>query len=463
MELPSLRTLQQHHTLTPYLGLALNVLRMPRLQLQAYLRQQVEENPLLEVLEESPERADPDAEPSLDDDSRNEPEDGMQDLWREADGSPADRIAEERPRQEWPARPPSLQEHLLCQLRCLDAEETIRQAAETLVGWVDPDGYLRSPLEDIAREEQLDVLLIERALRLIHRLDPPGIGARSLPERLLIQLDHRNLAESLAARIIRDHVELLAKRNLRQLAARLRVSLTEAQQACAVIAQLDPAPARNFAVEAAPRLIPDLIVQELAGEYHVELNDDDLPRLGLNDQYRGLLRDPAASPDARQFIREKLREARWLLRALGQRKATVLAIAQYLVKLEQGYLAHGVHSLRPLTQEEVARSVGCHPSTVSRAIAEKTIQTPHGIVPLERFFGGGLTGGQDAANRISAHTIRAELAQLIDNEDSVHPLSDQALAGALRARGYPVARRTVTKYREQSNIPPAHLRRQLPV
>ena len=307
------------------------------------------------------------------------------------------------------------------------------------------------------------MLLVERALRLIHRLDPPGVGARSLPECLLIQFDDRNLAESLAARIVRDHFVLLAKRNLRQLAARLHVSLTEVQKAVELITHLDPKPGRNFNTEVAFPLIPDLIVHELAGEYHVELNDDDLPRLGLNDQYWGLLRDPAASPDARQFIREKIREARWLLRALHQRKTTLLTIARCLVKLEQEYFLHGVRSLRPLTQDEVARHVGCHPSTVSRAIAEKTIQTPHGIVPLERFFGGGLTNSQHPSNRISAHTVHAELQQMIASEDPTHPLSDEVLGETLRGRGYPVARRTVTKYREQLQILSAHLRRQLPV
>lgn len=362
-----------------------------------------------------------------------------------------------------PPRAVSLHEHLLFQLHCLLDDTPDRKPAEVLIEWLDSDGYLRTPLEEIAQTEGLSVAVLEAGLTVLHRLDPLGVGARSLPECLLIQLAHRHKSGSLAARIIRDHFEVFAKRHLSELVGKLHASPTEVRAACEIIARLDPKPARNFSADPILPLIPDLVVRKLEGEYEVELNDEAVPSVRLNPRYRNLLRDPSAPADARRFLRERLRQALWLLKALEQRSARLLGIGRCLVELERDYLEHGLSHLKPLTQDEVANAIGCHPSTISRGIAHKTIQTPHGIVPLERFFGGGLTDSQHPSNRISAHTIRAELKQLIAGEDSTHPLSDEILGETLRARGYPVARRTVAKYREQLHILPGHLRRQLPV
>jgi len=301
---------------------------------------------------------------------------------------------------------------------------------------------------------------------VLHRLDPPGVGARSLSECLLIQLAHRNQSASLAARIIRDHFEVFTKRRLNELVGKLHASPAEVRAACETIARLDPKPARNFSADPALPLIPDLIVRKLEGnegDYEVELNDEALPRVTLNRRYRNLLRDPSAPADAKQFLRERLRQALWFLKALEQRNARLLSIGQRLVELERDYLEHGIMHLKALTQDEVAKVVGCHPSTISRGIAHKTIQTPYGIVPLEQFFGGGLADGPSPSSRISAHAVHAELQQILASEDPAHPLSDEILGETLRGRGYPLARRTVTKYREQLQILPAHLRRQLPV
>jgi RNA polymerase sigma-54 factor len=356
-----------------------------------------------------------------------------------------------------------LHEYLLFQLHCLPDDTPDLTPAEVLIEWLDSDGYLRTPLEDIAQTEGLSAAVLEQGLAMLHRLDPPGVGARSLSECLLIQLAHRNQSASLAARIIRGHFETFTKRRLNELVGKLHASPSEVRAACETIVRLDPKPARNFSADPALPLIPDLIVRKLEGDYEVELNDEASPRLRLNPRYRNLLRDPSAPADAKQFLRERLQQALWLLKALEQRRARLLGIGRCLVELERDYLENGVSHLRALTQDEVARAVGCHPSTISRGIAHKTIQTPYGIVPLERFFGGGLTNSQYPSNRISAHTVHAELQQIIASEDPAHPLSDEVLGETLRARGYLLARRTVTKYREQLQILPAHLRRQLSV
>jgi RNA polymerase sigma-54 factor len=455
MEVQAHPGLRQLPSLAPSLQFALEILQMPLLQLQNYVMQQVEENPLLEFTDRSLASAQPEPAP-IDNGETQEPDDDSS----ESVLSPAHETGAPN---EWSFKGASLHEHLLFQLHCLPDETPDLGAAETLIEWLDSDGYLRTPLEEIAQAEDVSVAALERGLAVFHQLDPPGVGARSLPECLLIQLAHRNQAGSLAARIIRDHFETFIKRRLNELVAKLHARPSEVRAACETIARLDPKPARNFSADPVLPLIPDLIVRKVEGEYEVELNDEASPRVRLNPRYRNLLRDPSAPADAKQFLRERLQQALWLLKALEQRNARLLSIGRCLVELERGYLEHGLSHLKPLTQDEVAKATGCHPSTVSRSIAHKIIQTPYGIVPLERFFGGGLTDAQHPSHRISAHTIRTELTQLIAGENPIHPLSDEILGETLRAHGYPVARRTVAKYREQLHIPPAHLRRQLPV
>ena len=452
--------LRQLPSLAPSLRFALELLQMPLAQLQRYVVEQVEENPLLELVEASSAPAESTSAPSGNEQSE-EPDAGLPDSFQDA--SDREGVRDEELSYDGPARAVSLHEDLLFQLHCLPDDTPGLTPAEALIEWLDPDGYLRTPLEDIAQTEGLSVAVLEEGLAVLHRLDPPGVGARSLSECLLIQLAHRNQSASLAARIIRDHFETFTKRRLNELVGTLHANPSEVRAACETIAHLDPKPAGNFSADPALPLIPDLIVRKVDGEYEVELNHEELPRVTLNRRYRTLLRDPAAPADARQFLRERLRQALWLLKALEQRRARLLGIGRCLVELERGYFENGISHLRALTQDEVARAVGCHPSTISRGIAHKTIQTPYGIVPLERFFGGGLTNSQHPSNRISAHTVHAELQQIIASEDPAHPLSDEALAATLRTRGYPVARRTVAKYREQLKVLPAHLRRQVPV
>ncbi|MDP3722904.1 MAG: RNA polymerase factor sigma-54 [Candidatus Omnitrophota bacterium] len=451
--------LRQLPSLAPSLRFALEILQMPLAQLQRYVVEQVEENPLLELVEASSAPAESTSAPSGNEQSE-EPDAGLPGSFHDA--SDREGVRDEELSYDGPARAVSLHEHLLFQLHCLPDDTPGLTPAEALIEWLDPDGYLRTPLEDIAQTEGLSVAVLKQGLAVLHRLDPPGVGARSLSECLLIQLAHRNQSASLAARIIRDHFETFTKRRLNELVGTLHASPSEVRAACEAIARLDPKPAGNFSADPALPLIPDLIVRKVGEQYEVELNEEALSRVRLNPRYRNLLRDPSAPADAKQFLRERLQQALWLLKALEQRSARLLGIGRCLVELERDYLENGVSHLRALTQDEVASAVGCHASTISRGIAHKTLQTPYGIVPLEQFFGGGIADGQHPSSRLSAHSIRAELTQLIASEDSAHPLSDQALMEDLRTRGYPVARRTVAKYREQLNILSAHLRRQLP-
>jgi len=446
---------QQQLLLTPGLKLSLEVLQLPLAQLYSYFQQQLEENPVLELKNEY--------ESSHVADRLLRAEDQADESWGHRNGHDTTEAEEpdEPRRPEIAAAPPSLYEHLLIQLRCTKLDESIARAAETLAEWLDQDGYLRPSLEEIARTEQLTLSELEQGLEAVQQLDPPGVGGRTLAECLLIQLRHRRQSHSLAAKILQDHFELFAKRRLKSLASHLRVSLAQIQDACRLITQLDPKPARNFSSSSqAIPLIPDLIVYQTHGEFQVELNDSSLPHVILSRRYRALLHDTSTPPEAKQFIRQKVRHAVWFLKAIHQRHETLLAIGQRLVELEHDYLTYGISHLTPLTQEELAGQIGCHASTISRAIAGKTMQTPFGIVPLHLFFGGSRTHSSSATHaKLSARTIHAEIAQLLATEDPACPLSDQAIADSLKARGISVARRTVAKYRIAMKRLPAHLRK----
>ncbi len=459
MEITPSQKQQQQLTLTPSLRLALKVLHMPLIELQAYLYQQLEENPLLEKVEESHESSDTPAETKQTEDESPDLDSVFSDLWRETDTYRTPHQDEEEFQPDVAARSNSLHEHLIHQLYSLQDTEPLRKTAEILLGWLDPDGYLRSPLEEISEAEGLPVPELEQGLTLIQRFDPPGVGARNLQECLLIQLSLRNESDSLAAEIVRSHFDLFVKRKLSQLALKLKTGPEQVQEAALLIGQLDPKPARNFSPDLSLAITPDLTVRQLKNNgYDVELNDEDLPALSLNTSYRGLLRTKTVDSEAKNFIREKMQQGTWLLKAIRQRKTTLLSIAKCLVELEKDYFTHGIQHLRSVTQEEVAHMIGCHPSTVSRAIAGKTIQTPYGILSLETFFGGGIEDPSNSGKHLSAQTIQAEIENLISQEKPSKPLSDQEIAKALIERGYPVARRTVAKYRSQLNILPAHYR-----
>lgn len=425
---------EQRLVLTPSMKTALQVLQMPRQELAVFLEHQLEENPLLEFNEESSEESQ--EERYLDD--------------AEDEASP--------PIESRPANPPTLQESLRLQLGCLSLPEADYRLGELLIEHLDEHGYLATPIEELAQAAQVPPREVERILYVIHTFDPPGVGARDLQECLLIQLHHRGLDDTLAAVIVRDHFAHLCERNLTRLAAQCRRPLAEVEAAYRAIQQLEPKPCRAFATDLAAPLIPDLVVRTIDDSYEVELHDEDVPRLRLSTTYLRMLKDPNAPAEVTCFLHDHLRQAVWLMRAIEQRHATLLAIGRCLLSVQRGFFEHGPGALKPLTQAQVAQLIGRHPSTVGRAIAGKSIETPFGLIPLSRFFASRIPQGSEHES-LSDATIKAEIEALIGQEDSAAPFSDEAIAKALRDRGVSVARRTVAKYRSGLKVLPAHFRR----
>lgn len=480
----------------PRLYQAMDMLHMPLLELQQHLKQELTENPFLELVEEDEEPVtapDGESDPALTESSGDEedaepaePAPGAEDesRWEEfvlagedTDGEP---VAPEEPSREIPvaALAQGLDGHLRAQVRLLDLSERDLLLADEFIGNITDEGYLAASLEEIlgginevvrlaaeAREDDRDPPLFsppeaERMLRVIQGLEPAGVGARTLQECLALQLHDAGLAGTLAERLVREAFDEVLAHRWVELGRRFGVAPAEVQTAADGLARLNPKPGLAFAARAAEYVIPDLLVEKVEGRYVVFVNDTHLPRLRLSRSYQDVVRDRRQlDGESKEFITTRLSAAQWLIQAIEQRRQTMLKVMHFIVDRQREYFDKGIQALRPLTLREVAEAVGIHESTVSRVTNEKFAQTPRGVLPLRFFFSSALksTDGED----LSARGIKATIEQLIAAEDPRRPLSDQALAEQLERDGVQIARRTVAKYREQLGVLPARLRKRL--
>ena len=457
---------------------------MPTLELRAFLEHQLEENPFLEI--DEPDETEEAQSSSEELNGKEEPpSNGLDEDWvsnrqiigeqEDPDNNDAfqDRIADPRM-----ATVQSLHEALQMQLGCLQLSEEERRLGEVIIHHLDDSGYLEGSLEELAAEAGTSVEQIEGALRLIHRLDPPGVGARDLRECLMIQLEQNQACGSLPAparlaspneaagaqaglayRILKDHFPLFTQKRLDALVKTTGASSEEVVWAYECLKQLNPKPGRAFSADLSPSVIPDLVIHHREKHYDVELNDQDLPNVSMSRSYYRMLKDPRTPSDAKEFLVNKFRQAGWLIKAIDERNATLLSIARCVISLQGDFLEQGQRAIKPLTQAQVAGLIGRHPSTVSRAITGKTIDTPYGVFRLEQLFASGVPQSAQTES-VSDEKIKSEIRRLIEEEDPRHPLSDAVLVERLLQRNVSVARRTIAKYRTSLKILPGHLRKQ---
>ncbi len=457
--------MQQRLVMTPRLQQALKLLQMPTLELQQVLKQEILQNPLLEEVDDVLDTADEEKEEKEDEEPKEPANKDDQDEWDEfydsawaSGGNP-----EVEEREDFVERVPvarqTFAEYLFSQLRLATEDDHVLELGDYIIGSLDDSGYLTCPLEDIARTFGVEIGEAEKVLRLIQAFDPPGVGARDLRECLLIQLEAKGLGDSMAAGIVRDHFDDFKQRKYLDLTRKLKISLKEMQAQAGIIGSLNPKPGLDVIAESPKYVIPDLVVERVGEKYVIYLNDRNVPRLRISQSYKDELQsNPDISEETKDFIQGRLKNAKWLIQTIEQRRRTMIKVMESIVEEQAEFFEKGTASLKPLTLQQVASKINMHESTVSRVTTNKYVQTPRGVYELKFFFSSAL--GTQSGEEVSAKSAKLNIKNIIEKEDPKKPLSDQKIADILEKDGLIIARRTVAKYREQLGILPARHRKQ---
>lgn len=452
----------QKLVMTPELRQAIKILQLSALELSTYVEEQLLENPLLEVAEEAPDLKE-NTEQTLEGDLVSDKWDvDWQDYFQEQEEN---RIRQEGVNTEEKQRfdpfvtaAPTLPDHLSEQLHVQDVAPSVAKAAEYIVGNLDDNGYLLLSTEDIARESQVSLETAEQAVALVQTFDPLGVGARDLEECLRLQLP---LIPECPAELsgLLAYLEDLAAGRLQRIAAALKISVSKVQELGDLLRKLDPKPGRCFLDPGEVRyVVPDIVVEDVEGEFIILVNDVTVPRLGINKTYREAL-NQCEEMETRKFVEQKLNSAAWLIRSIEQRRLTLYKVSAAVVRWQEEFLRHGIRYLKPLTLKEIAEEVEVHESTVSRATSNKYIQTPRGIFELKFFFANSMAMGDNGDVKITTEWIKRQLREIIASEDCKHPYSDQKMADLLKEQDIEISRRTVAKYREEMGIAAANVRK----
>lgn len=458
--------------LAPQLRQSLEMLQLPILELRALIQQEIEQNPTIEEgvsrdekIEIEPGDGSVDAADELQFKEEFEVLSKLDEEWRDyffqefqaSGGYDADNEEKRQFLMDSLPEHESLQEHLLGQLHLADLSESDTQIGELIIGSINEDGYLTTSPEELAESVGADAVHVADILEIIREFHPTGVGTKNLSECLLLQLDRLGKGDTVAARIVRDHLDKLGARKYQDIARALKVSMDEIEHASKIIATLDPKPGRLYSEEAVTYVYPEIAVQKVDGKYQVIINDDHLPHVRISSNYKRLLSDPTTKPEVKTYIQERIRAGAFLIKSIHQRQRTIERIAGEIVKNQLEFLENGVSHLRPMTMAAIAEVVGVHETTVSRAVSGKYMQTPIGLYELKYFFTPGIKRAD--GSQISNKSVKDIIANMVADEDTAHPLSDQEIVERLTKEGIEIARRTVAKYRLMLRIPPSHLRK----
>jgi RNA polymerase sigma-54 factor len=372
--------------------------------------------------------------------------------------SPASESVEKPSFETFLSAPVTLGDHLRSQLSVSLVSDQIRNAAESIIGNLDEYGWLSASLEEIASAGEHTIEQVEEALRVVQSLDPAGVGASNLRECLLLQIESMNGKGGVAWQIVSNHIRLLETRQYKEIAKQLGRPMEHVEIAVRMIQHLNPRPGLRYSGAGARVVEPDVYFIKDGEDYIIQMNDDDVPQLRLNAQYRRMLdRDNGASKEVRDYVRERYTSAIQLMKNIEQRKQTILKVCQAIVRRQTEFLAHGLDYLKPMMIKEVAEEVGVHPSTVSRAVAGKYVHTPQGVFELRYFFSEAVQGPSGGATPLLL--LKRKVKKMIEDEDRTKPLTDEQITMLLEGEGINVTRRTVAKYREDMKIPSTHQRR----
>lgn len=512
MRMDMSQRMSQQMILAPRMIQSMEILQMPIMDLQERIQQELDGNPVLELKEPSAddldfeqpaernERDPGDRELVIDDRSNNELDfdrlDALSrdwgDTFNEEHRPSRNGVDDEIDRkhdamQNMASRPQSLQDYLTDQIGFLDLGGESGRLMRHVISHIDDNGFLSVPdetdpeyrqmlldpdyrpdrplrrrvptFEEIAAsfDGEANAAQVEDVLYQLQKLDPPGVGARDLKECLLLQLTAETPHYDLVRRLILEHLADIPHNRLPAIEKNTHADLTSIKEAIEVIKHLNPRPGTGFTAENIPYVVPDLQVERgEAGEYDVKLLDDWLPSVYISKRYIELYKDKGSDPKIRDYLKRKIQSAQWLQESIEQRRNTLLKVTRAIIQHQREFLDKGPEHIHPLKMQQIADDVGVHVTTVSRAVDDKWVQTPRGIFPLKRFFGGGKKVGDE---EIAYEVMKQKLLEIIDQEDKASPLSDEELVNRMNEAGYPVKRRTITKYRQMANIPSSRERK----
>ena len=467
---------RQELILTPKLLQAMKMLQLPMLELDVYLRQEMQQNPMLEEIQEDPELADDetgvasDAVPTDSDNGldENSPDDrsleGFVDEWNDYyyEGSDFSRNPDTQARRDyWESTvtgSTSMSHHLLEQLSLTVDNDQNQAIGEWIIGELDERGYFLGSIEEGAELLAVTPERIEEALKIVQTLEPVGIGARDLRECLLLQIEDSHPDSESLRLLIGEHLLLLDKNQIPRIASAMDVSIEEVQRLAGIVGTLEPRPGRKFSNENPRYIVPDATISMVDGSLVVTVSYDRVPQLRISPYYRKLLTNKSTPKHVKEYVREKYRAARALLQNIEQRKSTIQTVIEAIFDVQEHFIEKGDAALRPLTLQQIADRIGLHEATISRTTRGKYVDTPQGLYELKHFFSSSIK--TDNGGSESARSVKSMISELVRNEDKNRPLSDQKLANLLGSRGMNIARRTVSKYRESLGILSSQLRRE---
>ncbi|WP_020470917.1 RNA polymerase factor sigma-54 [Zavarzinella formosa] len=488
MDLSHRQTFQLKLQLAPRMIQSMEILQLPIAELQARIEKELQENPVLELRDSNPDMEAADTAPpefNADSPLKHDMNDNGAELefkrlealdkdwggvFNEEEHRPSrgsmDELGDKKmdAMQNLLERPQSLQDYLAEQLSDLEITDDDRTVAMHIISMLDRTGYVARRNE---KDEFLPISLleiastidppvsqerIEEVLSLVQDLDPPGVGARDLRECLTLQIQGDTPHRELVRQLIHDHMEDIAHNRLPAIAKKTGADLDTIREAIDCIKHFNPKPGAQYSTESTRYVTPDVIIEKTEeGEYEIRLTDDWAPRLNIPKRYYSMYKDRENTPETRDYLKKKLQSAEWLRDAIEQRRNTLMRVTRAIIDHQKEFLNEGPDAIRPLKMQEIADLVKVHVTTVSRAVDDKWIQTPRGVFPLKRFFVGAATN-KETGEQIPWEKVKKALLDMVGNEDKANPLSDEELEEKLTAAGFPVKRRTVTKYRKLLSI-----------
>ncbi len=459
------QSLSQSQVLAPQLQQSLQILQVPMLELRTLIQVELDGNPTLEMEDHEPESKTEDKQRDAEEfDVEFDRLSKLDDEWRDYMAQSTNyvrRSTEDDERRQFffdsLTKNETLQEHLLEQLRSSELSKDDVQLGELLIGNTNDTGFLTVSPDDIAANTGLEIADLVRVLETIQTFHPVGVCSRDLRECLLIQLKRIGKEGSLEWRIVSNHIEDLGKKRYPEIARRCGTTVDCIQRAANFIATLDPKPGQIFSADPNNYVLPDVTVEKVSGAWQVTLNGDQIPHLRISNTYKDLMAQTANKEDVRDYIRDKIRNGKFLIKSIHQRQQTISNIAHEIVKRQTEFLERGPSGLKPMTMVQIADIVGVHETTVSRAISGKYMSTPHGVFEMKYFFTPGYqtAGGESMSNT----SVKGVIAEMVKSEDGKNPLSDKEIVDLLEEKGIPIARRTVAKYRNELNILPSNMRK----